>query len=204
MMRKLYLMLAGAAVLTGCMTAPAPTPVTSLAVYPEGSVFVALESRQFATGYAQRKYAYFKGKDATPGIRYFGAFAAAENETFGFSRNQHSIDDAKREAVKQCKKRLGKKRGTCKVIGLRLPKNYRPADAITMSERAAKAYRRYQGKPAPKVFAMGGNGNYASHFSGQPIGHATKHALANCRYDSGLPRYPLEGGQSCKIIASEP
>ncbi len=204
MMRKRYLMGVIAGLLTGCMTATAPTPVTSLAVYPEGSVFVVLEPRQFTTGYAQRQYAYFKSKDAAPGIRYFGAFAATENETFGFSRNQHSIDDAKLEAVKQCKKRLGKRRGTCKVIGLRLPKNFKPADAITMSEGAAKAYRRYLDKPAPKAFALGGNGNYASHFSGRPISHATERALANCRYDSGLSKYPLKGGQFCKIIASEP
>lgn len=204
MMRQLYLMGVVAGLLTGCMSAPAPTPVTSLAVYPEGSVFVALEPRQFTTGYAQRQYAYFKSTDARPRVQYYGAFAASADETVGLSRNQHSIDDAKREAVKTCKKRLGRKRGTCKVIGLRLPTSFKPADAITMSEGTAKAYRRYLGKPAPKAFAMGGNGNYASHFSGQPISHATERALANCRYDAGLSKYPLKGGQFCKIIASEP
>jgi len=159
--------------------------------YPEGSEFRQVAQAPAVGSRQRRSFDQFKALGNVH-MRFFGAFAASSNDgEVSWVGNYHSLEAANREALQKCRARSKR---TCEILGNIVPLGFVPTDAVTTSDRAGIAWRRYQNRPGPKAMALGSKNGYASHFGAQSIERARSRTLSLCN----------SGGTDCRIIAEDP
>ncbi len=169
-----------------------------MAILAPGSRVVMIEPLVHpADSFAAKDLETFRKYD---GAGYFGAYAVSDAGMPAHVTGLHSRAEAAASAIAWCRKNGGDR--SCHVIAERLPFTNPEAGLQTMSERAAQGFREYQAKPGPKAFALGGQSDWASHYSGRPKAEAIERALANCRREFGVgPVTP--GAAACRIIDAQ-
>lgn len=168
--------------------------------FPEGGEMRQVEALPELSAIGKRRAATFSEPNR---IKYFAAFAASDGGAYGFVSWYHSLEIAQKGALKDCQtaaKFSTKDPKSCRIRLTIVPQGYAGQTGLTLSEKAGRAWRRYQSKEGPKAFALGQPSGYASNFARVSVEFSRKQVLSSC--NEGTRKTPFR--TSCRVIHVAP
>lgn len=124
---------------------------------------------------------------------YFAAFAVGEGGHFGWTSEYNSLHAAVTDALAFCVVA-----GVpCRVTETREP---REGGALKGSEGMLAAHAEFQGRPAPKAFAISENGAWSMNWAARNRDVARRKALKDCNARSALDQPEFLPDWPCRLV----